>query len=199
MKRLAAAAALVLLVPAAADAQFADFEGSSGCPSFVAQGYQGFNWSNFMLFDTGCVGGSYDAGVTSASHGAFNRFGLQASVTSATGNPFQLLSSWVTAAWNSGMQLLVTGLLGGVQQYQLSFELLYNQATQFAFSGAMVDEVRFVGVGGFDADDADGGSGSHLIFDDILFGVPEPGSLLLLLPGLAGLIVVSRRRSNGRA
>jgi len=196
MKRILVFALAVLLVPSMAQAQTLDFEDAQ--LGFLPNGYGGFNWSNFVAYNTADLfNGGYDTGAVSGDQAIYNAFGNSASVLGVgTSNPFSLSSAWVTAAWNEGMQLQVRGFLNGTVQYTQAFDVFYDQAVQLAFNTALVDQVEFSAVGGTDASQTDSGSGTQMAFDDMAFNVvevPEPGLIILLSSGLLGLGIARRR------
>ncbi len=62
----------------------------------IANGYHGFNWTNFYVLNpNGLAGSGYANGVVTPTNVAYNGFGAQAVLSSST--PFSLDSGYFTA------------------------------------------------------------------------------------------------------
>src|SRR5258706_553629 len=106
---------LVTICPAA----LVTFDGISniGTGTFITNGYQGLNWTNFAplnavneALSNGLSG--YYYGMESASNVAYNAFGNPAEVK-ATGTNFNFFSAYLTGAWRSNLNIEVQGFGGG--------------------------------------------------------------------------------------
>lgn len=148
-------------------AQTLDFEDWTG------SAYAGFSWSNFSVLNgTSHSGSGYRNSVVSPKHVAFNGGGYPAEISRATA--FDLSSAYLTAAWNSGLNVDVLGFRGATQIFSRSLVIDPYAPTLFTFNFTEVDRVRFESWGGVDVDPADAGSGTHFAMDDITFGAPRP-------------------------
>jgi hypothetical protein len=191
--------ALLVLLPSIAPAQTITFEGL-GDGAGVPNGYAGLNWQNmYTLNATTYVGGNsgYNHGRVSGDMVAYNGFADPAAVLEGT-SPFTLNSGWFTAAWNDGLQLDMTGYVGGVATYFASNILNTNGPSFLTFDWMNLSSVSFASSGGVDNESLSG-SGEHFAVDDLtvnaeVTAAPEPASVVLLATGLLGVGVVARRR-----
>lgn len=161
---------------------------------WTGSNYGGFTWLNFGV-TTAESGGGYANGIVSGSYVAYGGAGMEPSdiVRDA---PFDFTSAYLTAAWNNGLNVQVTGYLQGNAIYQQALTIDTDAPTLFAFNFLGVDRVNFVSSGGTSA--GLGGSGTHFAMDDATFSAstvtPEPLSMALLGTGLFGLGAMRRRR-----
>lgn len=161
----------------------------------IQSGYGGLNWQNFYVLTPGTNDGGYLNGLVSGSNVALNGYGTSASVSSGT---FDFNGAFLTAAWNNGLNITVSGYLNDVLVNQATVTVDTYSPTFFVFDFLDIDRLTFASYGGTDA--RYGGSGTHFAMDDFTFDapatVPEPSTVLLLGAGLVGIAAYSKRRQN---
>lgn len=161
----------------------------------IANGYQGFNWSNFGVANTtGFPLSGLLNGTVSPSDVAYN-FGSSPAYFSAT-DPFILVSGYFTSAARNGMTLEVTGLNGTATVFDQTFTLDVYGPSLLTFPSIPVTEVNFATSGGvFPGPDYVGG-GSFVALDNLTVApVPEPSTIGLVGLGLGGLFTSFLNRS----
>ncbi|MGH7038879.1 MAG: PEP-CTERM sorting domain-containing protein [Stellaceae bacterium] len=202
---LAMGAALSIKPAAATVIGFDDLT-DSGNGTAIANGYQGLDWNNFDVLNTadftanvGANGAA--AGTTSPPNIAFNGNGDFASFTSTS--TFNLVSADMTAFWNDGMTVTVTGLLNGTRVDTETVTVNSTSPTLETFTFADINEVDITTSGGTQNNNY-AGSGTEVAIDDLTItptqvSVPEPSTLALFAAGLAGFLGLGlmRRRKAG--
>jgi hypothetical protein len=170
----------------------------------VPNGYEGFNWSNFdYLTSTPGELSGYPVGTISSPNVGFNGLGDPASFTSAGGSPFTLTSLFLTAAWNDGLNVAVTGLLGGSVLDTETFIVSTATPTLETLNWTGIDTVSISTSGGIpNPDFVPSGQGTEVVVDDITIQdgttpVPEPWTLGLVGSGVLALAGAVRRRLKG--
>lgn len=191
---------LALSAPAARAAVL-DFEDAAGWTTvLVPNGYGGLNWDNFRAASKSDAypGGGFDHGTVSGQYAAFNGYGQPATVTAPAGQQFDFTGGYLTAGWNTGLQVQVDGWHEGTLLYTQTVTVDTTAATWFAFNYPGIDTLAFTSFGGVDANPNDHGDGPQFALDDFTFAgpqplqtSPEPASLCLLLLGAVQLL---RRR-----
>jgi hypothetical protein len=212
-RMLVATCCLPMLATSLATAEIIDFEdvatplnGDIFDTGTVSEGYRGFNWSTNWVGSTQAPAGSakvyHNIGSTASGYLTAIASGTRAmylpgvfespvnELTITRGETWNFGSMDLAAAWNTNLSVEITGLLAG--------NVLYTYSTTIATPGQMASlSLNFNGIdtlfirssGGTTA--YAGGSGAHLIIDNLAFSVPAPGAVALA--GLAGLMGRRRR------
>ena len=167
--------------------------------TFIPNGYQGLNWSNFWCFNSilatnrpevGVSGFYY--GMVSASNVAYNPLGNPVEID-ARGTNFNFLSAYFTGAWHSNLSIEVEGFRAGNLIYDQTVIASATSPTLFTFGYTNIDRLYFNSFGGQPAFPSDGGN--HFVMDNFTFEfVPEPSALLLTGGSLLMLLPLFRRR-----
>ncbi len=113
----------------------------------VPNSYSGLTWSNFSIINGVLETNSgYAAGVISSNNVAYHGGTNFASISSAV--PFDLLSAYLTAAWNDSLQVQVLGYTASTETYSNSYTLSATGPTFINFDYLGVNEVDFTSSGG---------------------------------------------------
>jgi hypothetical protein len=200
---LVGATVAVISMPGSAKALTVNFDDLPESQTFVGN-YYGLDWNNFYAFkpETSGLGGTgYVNGRISLQNVAYNAYGSPAEITSA--GTFTFNSTYLTGAWNNGLDILVEGFQGGTSLFTRSLTVDSTSPTLFTFDWVGIDRVKFTSSAGVNAGYAAGGSGTHFAMDNFTFNepittVPTPA----LLPGLIGMGLTAWRKrkveSNAR-
>lgn len=171
----------------------------NGDGTFIADGYEGLNWSNFAVLDTPLYRpnpSGYQNGTASGSNVAFNNGGSEAIISMNSGGDFALTSGDFTAAWNDGLQITVQGLNRGVVLDTTTFTVDSTGPTFETFDWSGIDQLIFGSAGG--TSHGYGQIGEQFVLDNLTIGetspVPEPDACLLLGTVGALLLPVVRKR-----
>lgn len=197
------AGSFLSLAASAAQATTINFDGGSGVYE-LTDGYGGLNWSNmFALDSTNYSASGYDAGVVSPDGVAFNSFANPASFSVAAGSTFTFNNFFMTAAWNDNLNVSVQGYLNGNLVNSSLITLLATAPKLFTFNWTGIDTVLLTSFGGT-PHSGYSGDGVHFALDNLtvnvaVSSVPVPAALPLLVTGIAGLGVLSRRRAKRKA
>jgi hypothetical protein len=215
MRKLALLVCLAAFAPVGpASAELIHFDllkGSGEKP--IPSGWGSFHWStDFWWLNPAqdLPGSGYQYGMVSPPNVAYNADA--ANVSFRRNTPFELVSFDLTAAWNNGLKVTVTGFRKGVQVDSTTFTVNASGPTLETLNWD-VNRVTFHSFGGTSAG-YDGG-GEHFVLDNLttmpitapstdlqssFSGVPEPSTWALMLLGFAGLGYAGfRKAQSGRA
>jgi hypothetical protein len=169
-----------------------------GGGTVITNAYDGLAWSNFAYVNTVLLSGftgysnGYNYGMVSASNVALNAGGNPAEID-ARGTNFDLLSTYLTGAWNSNLNIEVQGFRGGTLLYDTTVVASATSPTLFAFDYLDIDRLYFNSFGGEPA--FGGSSRTAFAMDNFTFEfIPEPSSLLLTALGAVSLVAFLKRK-----
>lgn len=160
----------------------------------IPDGYQGFNWgaasmANVSYFhqnvmpDTG-----FANGVVSGDYAAFN---FLATTSIISGAQFDFNGAYLTAAWNDGLNIEVSGFLNNALLFTQTVIVNTSAAQWFDFNFLGINYLSLRAWGGTSIDGTQGND--FFVMDNFTINeptaVPESSSLLLLLLGIAGIVV----------
>jgi uncharacterized repeat protein (TIGR01451 family) len=142
------------------------FDDLPGSGDQVPPGYHGLTWSNiYCLSGIGYPNSGYMAGTVSPPNVAYNGYGDPASIES-TGQ-VNLVSAYLTAAWNDNLQVLAQGYAGDTLVYNNTYTLSSTSPTLINFNYFGVTRVTFTSFGGT-PNPAYGGGGTHFAMDNVV-------------------------------
>jgi len=166
--------------------------------SVVPADYGGLDWDNFFTLSGPAqarvfgTNGSY-YGMVSASNVAFNGSGTPAEIDSA-GTDFNFVSTYLTGAWNSNLNIEVEGFRSGTLLYDTTVVASATSPTLFTFNYTNIDQLVFNSFGGQPAGFPNGG-GESFVMDNFTFEfIPEPSSLPLATVGALLLWPLLKRK-----
>ena len=194
---LALLAFLVPLTYAATTITFDELS-ETGSGSFIANGYQGLNWSNFFANNAilytnqiHLVTGDY-YGMVSASNVASDYAGDPAEIDSA-GTNFNFVSAYLTGFINSNLNIQVQGFNGGTMLFNTTVVASATSPTLVTFNYLNIDRLTFSPSGGQPAFGAF--PYEQFVMDNLTFEfVPEPSTFLLAALGALTLWPFLKRR-----
>jgi hypothetical protein len=166
--------------------------------ALITNAYQGLDWTDFgvgnAILQTNLNGvNGYGYGMVSPSNVAFNAFGNPAEIGSP-GTNFNFLSTYLTGAWNSNLNVEVQGFSGATMLYDTTVVASATSPTLFTFDYLNVNRLTFISSGGQSAGFG-GGSGEEFVMDNFTFEfIPEPSTFLLAALGGVSLVAFLRRQ-----
>ncbi|MGA1870495.1 MAG: PEP-CTERM sorting domain-containing protein [bacterium] len=159
-------------------------------------GYGGFMWDqDWYLMHTPSYSPQSSGYISGTASGDYILFNAYASVVSINDADFDFNGAYLTAAWNTDLNIRVRGFDDGVQIYEQIVTTDTNGPNWFDFDFLGIDQLEFYSYGGISA--GIGGSGEHFAMDDFTVNesVPEPATCLLLLFGFAGMVGIKKKFS----
>lgn len=158
----------------------------------IHSGYHGFNWGDEFWTSVAYIhkntlpGTGFENGVVSGNYAAFNNF---AATSTITGDIFNFNGSYLTAAWNDGLNIEVTGFLNNIRLFTQTVVVNTSTAQWFDFNYTGINKLSFLAWGGTPTNPGEGGE--HFVMDNFTINestsVPESPPLLLLLLGLVAI------------
>jgi hypothetical protein len=114
----------------------------------IPPGYGGLNWSNFNFFNasTALDPSGYKAGMVSAPNVIYNVDAGAASIISPA--PFDLISAFLTAAWDDNLNVEARGYIGSTLAYDVTNTLSATMPSNIQFNYFGVTSVSFLSSGG---------------------------------------------------
>lgn len=160
----------------------------------IANGYDGFNWSNFgvISYDYANLNNwqGYIASIVSGPNVAVNLNGDYASMSLTGGTTFNLISGYFTGANSANNTLIVQGYTNGVLEGTSSTLLSNTSPTFISFNFTGIDTVWFSSsLGAY--------NNGQVAMDNITVNVvPEPSTFPLLLLGGSAVLLLRPRRTS---
>jgi len=185
---------LLFVVVVSADASLLNFDDITTKYDATVQEYGGFSWININVLhkdyfkDNFNINSGFENGVASGEYIAVNDYARTATVTSENG-PFDFKGTYLTAAWNNGLNITVAAKLDGMEKYNQTVIVDADCKTWFDFDFLGINELEISSSGGTNAEL--GWKGEHFVMDNFTFTefvqTPVPSTLILLFSGLIGI------------
>jgi hypothetical protein len=166
----------------------------------ISNGYQGFDWSWFNYIDKFALPNTgFEKGVVSGNNAAFNDFSATATTS---GKSFDFNGAYLTAGWNDGLKIEVSGFAHGIAQYSKTVVVNTTQAQWFEFNFAGIDALSFRSYGG-ERNPLLDNDGEHFILDNFTYNEPiaqaqvsEPSPMILFGLGIMFLGLLTNRKQT---
>lgn len=153
----------------------------------VPSAYHGLVWTNFNALNSVVLTNyfspsGYYNGMISPSNVAYNGFGNPAEIDLADGN-FDFLSAYLTAAWNSNLNVVVQGFSGATMLYSTNVIVNWTGQTLVDFNFQNIDRLTFDSFGGTNAGVP--GAGEQFVMDNFSFAFDPapPGFVSVAIAG----------------
>jgi PEP-CTERM motif len=179
---------------------FDDFSTGADPGTGVTNGYNDLNWQNLHVLNApletlAYSTSGYTYGMVSASNVVYNGNGFPAAIDSIDTN-FNLLSVYLTGAWDNNLNITVQGLNGATLLYSTSIVAQATAATLFTFNWQNLSSLTLSSTFGQSAGFL-GGAGVQFVMDNLnVTFVPEPSTLLLSGLGVLTLMALLRRKAK---
>jgi hypothetical protein len=166
--------------------------------SFIANGYNGLNWDNFLAVNAPLSAAKFGTngvyyGMVSAPNVALSGGGGNAAEIDSPGTNFDFLSTYLTAGIRTNLNIEVEGFSGTNLIYDQTVVASVTNPTLFTFNYLNINSVHFSSFGG--EPELGTGVAENFAMDNFDFEfVPEPSALLLAAMGGISLVALLRRK-----
>ncbi len=161
------------------------FDDLAGLSQAVPAGYYGLSWENFYYLDAVNQAphpSGFQAGMVSPNNVAYNPYGSPAALSSPW--PFDLISAYLTAAWQDNLRVQVKGYAEAVLVSDTSYTLSATNPTLINLNCLGVTSVRFIPSGG-KPHRGYGSFGTHFAMDNVV-ALPSPKGRMTTLYSFSG-------------
>jgi hypothetical protein len=191
--------ALVFCPPGAAQAAVLTFDDLTGLGGPMPSGYGGLDWNLYWIDVANYYNNpsGYQNGMVSPSTALANIYTTPITSSISSVDPFTFNGAYLTAAWNDGMSITVTGSLGGTKLYERTVVVDTSGPTYFVFDFKNIDNVYLHSFGGTHHEGFKG-YGAYFAMDDFTYNepVPEPAAIALLAFSLILFFRTGSRREG---
>jgi hypothetical protein len=165
--------------------------------SFIANGYQGLDWSNVLALNGILSPNNYPRITNGTYYGVVSPSNVALAYSTAEidspNASFNFLGAYLTGRWNSNLNIEVQGFRDTNLVYDQTVVASATNATLFTFNFLDIDQLTFNSSGGqaaFGIPDP-----TAFVMDNFTFEfIPEPSSFLLAAFGAVSLVAVLRRK-----
>lgn len=198
MKKLLIAFLVIFMVAGVASAETITFDDFTEPVGYnIYYGYAGFDWRNAgYAAQSKYPDSGYDHGIVSPDYCAVNPGALDFTMYRSDHSLFNFVSAYLTAAWNTGLNIDIVGYLNDSVIYSTHVVVDTLGPTLFIFNYVGIDKLVLSSYGGT-VYDPENGSGEQFALDNLTYTlgstVPEPSTFVLAALGLGGLAFMRRR------